>query len=189
MYFIPRNNRFYHVISHLNTTYRYFITFVGLLFIISVWFYGMYRPLEAKIECHDQEINQLKDNKCQINCATNFCGKLRDSIATLAQEVASFTPSHNKNSHLQSSVLFILEMAHKAGLSLQTYNAGKERSKQWHKKYMAQFNFSGTILQLTEFFNHIVLSHKIISCKSFSCKQIDDTNFTINCDMQIIALS
>ncbi len=189
MFFIPRNSKFYTLITHTRPTYRYFLTVFTASMLISVWLYGVYARLEASINQGTKQIDQLYKQSEQLKQAERSCAKITESINALNLDLQSYIPQQNTQNYLQSRLVYVLETAKKVGLSLGIYTADKIINKAWCCKNKTHFDFNGSIQQVGNFFYTLQASGKMITCDRISLSRQENNLFMVSCDLNFIAVS
>ena len=189
MFFIPRNSKFYTLITHTRPAYRYFLTIFIASMLIIIWLYGVYARLEASINQGAKQIDQLYKQSKQLKQAECSCAKITESINALKLDLRSYIPQQNTQNYLQSRLVYVLETAKKVGLSLGTYTADKIINKEWCCKNKTHFDFNGSIQQVGNFFYALQASGKMITCDNISLSRQENNLFLVSCDLNFIAVS
>lgn len=188
MIFIPQNNAFYSWVVRLSPLYRYLITITIAGMIAGLWWYGVYGQIESSIDHYVKEISSLRKQINQIKRAEHSCVTLEQSIKSLKFDLQSYAQPCDEQSYVQSRVLFVLDKAQKAGLTLDAYTIDKLMDKNWYRKQKAHFDFTGSVRQVVHFFHELELSGKMICCDTIYLTHQDRQTVAIRCDISFMSL-
>jgi len=86
----------------------------------------------------------------------------------------------------KQQLLFVLDSARHAGLTIHSYGSQKEKNAQWYKKELAHFDLSGSREQIMAFLEKVKNSEKMISVSRWSLVHVSGTSYALNCDMGFV---
>jgi|SRR5581483_1031730 len=187
MYFIPRNNKVYHYIAHMNKKNRYM--YAGF-FVVCTFFlisYFLQRLINVYHDLYAQELislrKQYKDN-------TRIADKNKQLMNEI-QKVKTEIQHHmivDGSLYIKQQLLFVLEAIKKISLQLNAYGIQKEKNGEWYIKERAHFDVTGSFTQLMAFFELLKKSERMIVVSQWSLAKVNENVFHMQCDIEFIVI-
>lgn len=176
-------------VAPMQAGYRYSLTLVVLGLIVASWLYGLYFPFERSREDQERQLSLIHKKYQQLELAKQEVAELQLDVANLEKEVNACKTVDRYNDYMQSQVTYVLQQIQQCGLSLQSYNTGKEVTRDWCKARTAQFDLVGTMPQIVAFLNHIKTCERMIECPNLSVVRIDETKFQAQCELHFVMIT
>lgn len=167
---------------------RYISSCIIFIVIIVVWFFGIYRVVDAKIQKHVQLINTTHDDIQQMRLLCEQKNKLEKACALL-QSHALITKNDNVNISSVNCVLTILECIRAAQMDLVSYTIDQVRIKPTCSLYPLHITIRGTMSQLIMCLQKLEALKIALSCTRFAFTRNDLNVYTITLDLKCIFMS
>jgi hypothetical protein len=189
MYFIPRNNVFYHYIAHTNIWRRYCATLFLLVACTGVYVYGLYVPLSAHIVLYKTETARLQKQYEDIQ-QLRISGKELSTIIGQKNDMIHryIVSDDDRQSECGKRMQFVFDSIAQLGITLHSYGSCKEKDKQWYTKDVAHSEMNGSLEQLLSFLKIIQDSTQMISLSRISLSRMKDNVFQLRCDVAIVSV-
>src|SRR5690242_9436870 len=110
MYFIPRNNTFYHYIAHMNSKNRYACTGFFVLFLVLMAFYFMQRFITVYTIIYEQERAALLKKHQDIERITHKNKQLSAILAEIKKELQEQMYAGAVHDYFKKRLSFVLDM-------------------------------------------------------------------------------
>ena len=189
MYFIPRNNVFYNYIAHTNVKRRYAATLFLMFAAIFIYFYGIYKPLDAHIALCKAELKQMQQKYHESEKLKKSNGEINALIDNNKKNIEMYAiPDEKKESHCNERMQFVFDAIAKQGLILSSYSSCKEKDKKWYIKDSARCQITGPMEKILSFLKAIKDSQYMITISHIMLTRIKDNLFQLVCDVGIIAV-
>lgn len=176
-------------VAPLRSAYRYSLTVVVIGLVVGSWLYGIYYPFQLHRTEQEMQLSLIHKKYQQLELAKQEVRDLQIDVENLEREVNACKTIDTYNDYMQSQVTYVLEQIQKAGLNLQSYNSGKEITKDWCKARTAQFDLSGTMPQIIQFLNRIKTCQRLIECPNLSVVRKDENTFQANCEFHFVMIT
>lgn len=180
MHFKPRDSAFYSFVVALSSLKRYCMTSCLILVVVSVWLFGLYKPLAAQIGYYHNECVRLRTQYSEYQSIRKQCCLLEEEVTTLQGEFDIGTASCI---HTTSS-LCIADLVNciKASDIIITSCAVQEHKKEaWYTQELIAVNGQGTIKQVCSFFEHVSHMEHPLSCMHYCITAAGNNAYTISC--------
>jgi hypothetical protein len=189
VYFFSRNNYFYSVLARTRSIYRYCFTGCFLSALVCVWLYGVYFRVDALIDAYQNEIMTLQTHALQQNALTTECTRINGEIVCITREIEPFTAKNDSSDLPQSRLLFMLDQAKKAGLTLNSCAPVRDIKHDWYTQHGHMFQFSGTFKQAHIFLRQLRAAETLIQCDQLQLESTASNFFTISCTLYSISVT
>lgn len=177
-------------VAPMQASYRYSLTLIVLALIVGSWLFGLYYPLQKSREEQERQLSLIHKKYQQLELAKQEVKELQLDVANLEKEVnACKVVDRSSNDYMQSQVTYVLQQIQQCGLALQSYNTGKEITRDWCKARTAQFDLVGSMPQIVTFLNRIKTCERMIECPNLSVVRIDETRYQAQCEMHFVMIT
>lgn len=176
-------------VAPLQATYRYGLTLLVIGLVLGSWLYGLYYPFQRSREEQEWQLSLIHKKYQQLELAKQEVKELQLDVANLEKEVNACKVVSGAQDYMQSQVTYVLQQIQQCGLTLQSYNTGKDVKRDWCMARSAQFDLMGTMPQILAFLNHIKTCERMIECPNLSVLRIDETRFQAQCELHFIMIT
>jgi Tfp pilus assembly protein PilO len=176
-------------IAPLQSTYRYALTLLVIGLIVASWLYGLYYPFQRSREEQERQLSMIHKKYQQLELAKQEVKELQVDVANLEKEVNACKVVNGSHDYMQSQVTYVLQQIQQCGLTLQSYNTGKEITRDWCLARTAQFDLVGSMPQILEFLNHIKTCERMIECPNLSVVRLDETRYQAQCELHFVMIT
>src|ERR1700722_12296710 len=128
MYLFSRGtSRLYILASHLSPAHRYLLTTLVFGFVMTCWWFLLYRPAERILVSYACQNNSLRAECTAAIDNTRGMRALQESIDQLQTDRAVADGSRAQKPWIEA----VIEVAHRAGLKITAYYADASCQKDW----------------------------------------------------------
>jgi len=176
-------------VAPLPSTYRYSVTLLVIGLIVGSWLYGLYYPFQRSREEQERQLSLIHKKYQQLELAKQEVRELQLDVANLEREVNACKTVDRSNDYMQSQVTYVLQQIQQCGLTLQSYNTGKEVARDWCLARTANFDLVGGMPQIVAFLNHIKTCERMIECPNLSVVRLDEEKYQAACELHFIMIT
>ena len=189
MYFIPQHNRWYSVIAHTSSLYRYGILFTLSFFIILAWRYGIYVYLDTLIQKKQAQLMQYKGRAIELAMIERNLAKIKEADAQLCGFLYQVKKlAVGDLSEDQCNYLF--EKALKYKLHICSYHVEHQKIKSWKRSNYVLLKGEASLENLKAFLVDLKEEKKLVQCCSLQCKKKEDNElYSIICAIQFLTIN
>lgn len=166
---------------------RYGSSFLFFMCVLGVWYFGVYRTINAAVQKRMQQINTMHEQAQNMRIACEQKETLTAACAAL-QAHALLANNNDMHSNSLSRVLAILECIRATQMHLVSYTIDQSRIKKTCAMYPIHINARGTIPQLIACFAKLEELKMPISCIRCAYARADSGMYTITLDLKCALL-
>jgi hypothetical protein len=183
--FIPRSNLFYRTAVSMGTVGRYIGTIGMCLLIITIWLYGLYKPLSFML-----------NKRCNAICAQQAAA---DRVAHTYQQtldveasihaLRAHTPQQLGASHEQQMAYWVralFDLLKATTITLVSYTADRSVLLDMQGTHALRLVLSGSLPTLATFCTDIRQKKMPIRCTHITCTKVNATHYLATIDMHIV---
>ncbi len=185
VYFVPEKGRLYRWAVHVKPLHRYAATFVCVAFLGSAWFFVLNPWLIGLVQYEQATLNRAEQQKIEawaaersIKSSDLHVGKINREIKAIAQSMKA-----------HDQFAFVCDTAQKVGLQITAFAKEKEKQKEWRTKNYKSLSATGTLDQCKNFFSALAQASHMIQCKQLALQRADQGQFSLQCQLEFIALA
>jgi Tfp pilus assembly protein PilO len=189
MAIIAGNNKIYSFLMQCKIYYLYGASTLFLIILISGGLFFLYLPLHNAMQQKSLEIRKMQNHIKNMNRIKNNLKKSQESLVNLKQNLKDYVAKQPINAVLHDAMIFLTDCAHEKKLSIKTCRLCNQHDKKWCKINEITSEFSGTLEQLTSFFEKIKNSKRLIKCKKFELIAQENDRFSISCVFKLMSVN
>ncbi len=173
-------------VAPLQSAYRYCLTLIVIFLIVGSWLYGLYYPFQNYRIEQERHLSLIHKKYQQLELAKQEVKELQIDVENLEREVNACKTVDRWQDYLQSQVAYVLQQVQECGLSLQSYNTGKEVTRDWCKAKTAQFDVVGGMPEIVAFLKRIKTCERMIECPNLSVVRLDENKYQAQCELHFV---
>jgi hypothetical protein len=132
---------------------RIVITIIAPIILLTVWLYGIYTPICAKIQGNKYMLCEVTKEIETINTFLSQAPQQKNDLSAVNHKWSSYT-THSADFGSSCPTAFLQSM-HKAGLTLESCTLSNTKDKEWYKNEQINFSYVGPVEKVVTFFTEI----------------------------------
>lgn len=146
---------------------------------MTIWWFGLYRPLATRSDYLCKEYNDLSVQHDEIVKAHQELPIVEKSITHLRNALTESMQLHGAHA-TQQAMSTLVEIAEKNGLRMQSCRLGKQKNESWCVSQEINAELMGTLEQHISFLTALKKSKQLISCNHCEISRKDAEQFYLH---------
>ncbi len=189
MYFLPRNNKLYSFLVHLNVSYRYALTLLICLTGIAIWFFAIHTPISSSFDKISRETKQLQNQQILFDQASKSYASLASSVEKLKNEFKKYAPHKTNEQYVHDALLFLIDQAAQCNITMNSCTIDNEQDRKWYIENSVSIAVTGEFEKIIKYLEAVSVSSHLIALKQFNINHASDKVFSFKGALQILTIN
>lgn len=189
MYFLPRNNKVYSFLVHLNASYRYALTLGICLVGIALWFLAIHTPISNSYFKINQEAKSLHNQQMLFEQASKGYATLANSVEKLKNEIKQYSPHKTNEQYVHDALLFLIDQSARCNIVMNNCTIDSEQDKKWYIENSVSISITGEFEKILKFLDVVSSSSHLIALKQFNINHSSDRTFSFKGTLHILTIN
>lgn len=188
MYFLPKSNKFLAWVVMIKPLHLHVITLSAVALMISVWFFGVYAPLNKMVKQQRHQIVQSRDQYARMSAMNAQHGELVQSIGQATLAFDSYRSGTDYSNDLHNGMLYLMAQTDQLAITVNAFLANTYEDKDWYAKQELTLDMSGSYQKLINFLHLCTDSDYLFQVKNSSMTRISDGVFNLKITMDLVVI-
>jgi Tfp pilus assembly protein PilO len=188
MYFLSRNNnKWYSALAQTPSHYRYLTTVAFMIFVVAVWFFGIYTRLEGKIAALEMASARDEQQCARYEQTSSARAALPALYERMLQAVEQYGTQVAHQERVEAAMMQLMEIVQRSGTVLTACSLERSVEHEWYNQQNINCTLQGSLSQLSGLLREIKPTMGFV-CSEVSLQVLQGNQFSMNLSCGVLAL-